>query len=199
MIRLSGQGHAGRTGRGRSHRTSGGCARAMKPHRRRLGLPVDPQDITATRTPLYLTGPPEPAAPGPALQLPAADWRHIAEDDIIGISPDGSRITVLWKSTAMHNSLLLTEQCDNYCLMCSQPPKTATTPGCSSRAKRIVSLLPPTAPEPGPHRRRANPARGCPHRPARALPGHRALAAIAPAIERPAFRRYRVRQPLRRK
>ena len=30
---------------------------------------------------------------------------------------------MLWKNSARHNGLLLTEQCDNYCLMCSQPPK----------------------------------------------------------------------------
>ena len=42
---------------------------------------------------------------------------------------------MLWKSTATHNSLLLTEQCDNYCLMCSQPPKERDDAWLFERAK----------------------------------------------------------------
>ena len=63
-----------------------------------------------------------PAPPGPAILL-GPDLAHIEPGDIIHVAPDGSRVTVLWKNSAVHNGLLLTEQCDNYCLMCSQPPK----------------------------------------------------------------------------
>jgi His-Xaa-Ser system radical SAM maturase HxsC len=52
---------------------------------------------------------------------------------------------VLWKATAVHNSLLLTEQCDNYCLMCSQPPKARDDAWLFGRARRVISLLPPAA------------------------------------------------------
>jgi hypothetical protein len=62
-------------------------------------------------------------AQGTAIQLPD-ELAHVSADDIINVSSDGRRITVVWKCTAAHNSLLLTEQCDNCCLMCSQPPKT---------------------------------------------------------------------------
>jgi His-Xaa-Ser system radical SAM maturase HxsC len=94
---------------------------------------------------LHLSNAPVARPPGPWLELPP-DLRHLAPGDIIGVAADGSRVTVLWKSTAMHNSLLLTEQCDNYCLMCSQPPKERDDSWLFGRAKRIVSLLPP-----GPH------------------------------------------------
>jgi His-Xaa-Ser system radical SAM maturase HxsC len=70
---------------------------------------------------------------------------HLTAGDIIAISADGQRVNVLWKSTATHNSLLLTEQCDNYCLMCSQPPKEREDRWLFERAKRIISLLPPSA------------------------------------------------------
>jgi His-Xaa-Ser system radical SAM maturase HxsC len=90
---------------------------------------------------LYLTHASGVSLPGPALQLPA-DLRHLVPGDIIGVAGDGSRVTVLWKSTATHNSLLLTEQCDNYCLMCSQPPKERDDAWLFERAKRIISLLP---------------------------------------------------------
>lgn len=93
---------------------------------------------------IYLALNPSVTAPAPTLQL-GRGLAHIAEDDIIRISPDGSRINVLWKNTAVHNSLLLTEQCDNYCLMCSQPPKARDDRWLYEQAKRVVSLLPPTA------------------------------------------------------
>ena len=93
---------------------------------------------------VYLTRSPDVAVPAPALQLPA-DLAHLAAGDIIGITPDGRRITVLWKEAATHNSLLLTEQCDNYCLMCSQPPKDREDAWLFERAKSVVSLLPPSA------------------------------------------------------
>jgi len=93
---------------------------------------------------LYLTQGPDVAVPGPALQLPA-DLAHLAAGDVIGVAPDGRRITVLWKQAATHNSVLLTEQCDNYCLMCSQPPKDRDDAWLFDRAKQIVSLLPSSA------------------------------------------------------
>jgi His-Xaa-Ser system radical SAM maturase HxsC len=85
---------------------------------------------------------PVPAPPGIKL---GRELAHVAEGDVIYISPDGSRVSVLWKNTAVHNSLLLTEQCDNYCLMCSQPPKTRDDAWLFDRAKQVVSLLPPDA------------------------------------------------------
>jgi His-Xaa-Ser system radical SAM maturase HxsC len=78
------------------------------------------------------------------INLPA-DLDHLTAGDVIAISPDGRRLNVLWKTTATHNSLLLTEQCDNYCLMCSQPPKDRDDAWLFERAKRIISLLPPSA------------------------------------------------------
>ncbi len=78
------------------------------------------------------------------VHLPA-ELDHLSAGDVLAISPDGRRLNVLWKSTATHNSLLLTEQCDNYCLMCSQPPKDRPDAWLFERAKRIISLLPASA------------------------------------------------------
>jgi His-Xaa-Ser system radical SAM maturase HxsC len=93
---------------------------------------------------IYLTRDADSHPPGPAIQLPD-ELAHLSPDDIISISSDGRRITAVWKNTATHNSLLLTEQCDNYCLMCSQPPKTRDDSWLFARAERIVNLLPPGA------------------------------------------------------
>jgi His-Xaa-Ser system radical SAM maturase HxsC len=70
--------------------------------------------------------------------------RCLRED--LGLAvPHGRRVSVLWKNSARHNGLLLTEQCDNYCLMCSQPPKDRDDAWLFDRARKVISLLPPGA------------------------------------------------------
>jgi His-Xaa-Ser system radical SAM maturase HxsC len=109
-----------------------------------LACLIDGESAVACGHRVYLTRHPDTRAPGPAIQLPP-ELGHLAAGDIISISADGRRVTVLWKGTATHNSILLTEQCDNYCLMCSQPPKDREDSWLFDRAKRIIDLLPPSA------------------------------------------------------
>ena len=54
---------------------------------------------------------------------------------------------------------LLTEQCDNYCLMCSQPPKDRDDTWLFDRAHKVIDLLPPDARSHRSHRRRTYSAR----------------------------------------
>ena len=82
--------------------------------------------------------------PGPVLRL-GPELAHLDAGDIIHVPGDGRRVTVLWKNSARHNALLLTEQCDNYCLMCSQPPKDRDDAWLFDRARKVISLLPPDA------------------------------------------------------
>jgi His-Xaa-Ser system radical SAM maturase HxsC len=79
--------------------------------------------------------------PVPALRL-GPELAHLDAGDIIEISADGRRVTVLWKNSARHNGLLLTEQCDNYCVMCSQPPKDRDDSWLFERARKVITLLP---------------------------------------------------------
>jgi len=82
--------------------------------------------------------------PGPMLRF-GPELAHLDAGDIIHVPGDGRRVTVLWKNSARHNALLLTEQCDNYCLMCSQPPKDRDDAWLFDRARKVISLLPPDA------------------------------------------------------
>jgi His-Xaa-Ser system radical SAM maturase HxsC len=84
---------------------------------------------------------PRSEAPGSILKL-GPELAHLSSGDIIHVPSDGRRVTVLWKNSAQHNGLLLTEQCDNYCLMCSQPPKERDDSWLFDRARKVVSLLP---------------------------------------------------------
>ncbi|GAA2480413.1 His-Xaa-Ser system radical SAM maturase HxsC [Winogradskya humida] len=87
------------------------------------------------------------AGPNTVVLPPHLD--HLDGGDIIAVSPDGRRIEVLWRARSRHNSLLLTERCDNYCLMCSQPPKERDDSRLLRRASALVRMLPPTAHELG--------------------------------------------------
>lgn len=45
------------------------------------------------------------------------------EDGDIGIINNGNMIRVILSRRANHNTVLVTERCNNLCLFCSQPPK----------------------------------------------------------------------------
>jgi len=45
------------------------------------------------------------------------------EDDVILVHPAAGRAERLIRAGSAHNSLLVTERCDQLCVMCSQPPK----------------------------------------------------------------------------
>ena len=48
---------------------------------------------------------------------------YLADRDIVALDPGSRRLRVLYRRASMHNSFLVTERCNHYCLMCSQPPK----------------------------------------------------------------------------
>ena len=60
---------------------------------------------------------------------------------MVKISEDG-HIRTLFRSSSNHNSILLTEQCDNYCLMCSQPPKDHDDRWILEEVSKLIPLIP---------------------------------------------------------
>jgi His-Xaa-Ser system radical SAM maturase HxsC len=107
---------------------------------------VVPLDGTSARpgAGLYLSADPERVGPGPTMHVPV-QLSHLGPGDVVVVSDDGTRVNVAWKATATHNSILLTERCDHYCLMCSQPPKDRDDSYLYDRATRIISALPEAA------------------------------------------------------
>src|SRR5690349_1832081 len=57
----------------------------------------------------------------PLIVLPP-ELDYLGPGDVIRISRDYRTVRVLWRTAANQNSILLTERCDNLCVMCSQPP-----------------------------------------------------------------------------
>ncbi|AMP38850.1 His-Xaa-Ser system radical SAM maturase HxsC [Ralstonia solanacearum] len=68
-------------------------------------------------------------------------FRYLDNEDVLALSTDG-RVRVLFRANSRHNSLLLTEQCNNYCLMCSQPPKRVDDSWLLHEAMEAVRLIP---------------------------------------------------------
>ena len=54
--------------------------------------------------------------------LVRSDLQPLSSGDIVALHPSG-RIDTLFRVGSIHNSLFVTEQCNSYCLMCSQPPR----------------------------------------------------------------------------
>ncbi len=75
------------------------------------------------------------------VQLPR-ELDYLGGDDVVSVSEDGERIRVLWRHQSRQNSVLLTERCNHYCLMCSQPPKTANDDRLLAEAFELMRLLP---------------------------------------------------------
>jgi His-Xaa-Ser system radical SAM maturase HxsC len=48
---------------------------------------------------------------------------YFGDGDLIGLHPSTLRFRTLYRRSSVHNSFLVTERCNNYCLMCSQPPR----------------------------------------------------------------------------
>ena len=48
---------------------------------------------------------------------------YLRNGDIIKINLSQGTLRTLYRRNSRHNSVLVTERCNNYCLMCSQPPR----------------------------------------------------------------------------
>jgi His-Xaa-Ser system radical SAM maturase HxsC len=53
----------------------------------------------------------------------ASKFSYLADGDLLGFTPAGKRFRTLYRRSSKHNSFLVTERCNHYCLMCSQPPR----------------------------------------------------------------------------
>ena len=73
---------------------------------------------------------------------------YLSDGDVISISPTGF-VRTLYRKGSDHNFILVTDQCNSFCLMCSQPPRALDD---SSRLKehfRLIDLIDPDTNELG--------------------------------------------------
>jgi His-Xaa-Ser system radical SAM maturase HxsC len=48
---------------------------------------------------------------------------YLRDGDIVKMNPSRRTLRTVYRRNSRHNSVLVTERCNNYCLMCSQPPR----------------------------------------------------------------------------
>jgi His-Xaa-Ser system radical SAM maturase HxsC len=51
------------------------------------------------------------------------EFEYLRDGDVLSVELQRPAVRVLYRRNSVHNSFLLTERCNHYCLMCSQPPK----------------------------------------------------------------------------
>ncbi|WP_291122294.1 His-Xaa-Ser system radical SAM maturase HxsC [Flavobacterium sp. UBA6046] len=74
---------------------------------------------------------------------------HLADDDIISISPSGL-IQTIYRVASHQNFILATERCNSNCLMCSQPPKDRQDIySLYNIHQKMIPLIPKNCPEIG--------------------------------------------------
>jgi His-Xaa-Ser system radical SAM maturase HxsC len=77
------------------------------------------------------------------------ELHYLGEGDFISIDPTSQFTRVLYRAESKQNSILLTEQCNHYCLMCSQPPKRVNDRWLLEETRQLIKLLPSSTPELG--------------------------------------------------
>ena len=71
-------------------------------------------------------------------------YEYLADGDVLGFDHSSRKFRTLFRRNSAHNSFLVTERCNNYCLMCSQPPKDVDDRWILSEIKESLSLIDPT-------------------------------------------------------
>src|SRR5579884_3510441 len=76
-------------------------------------------------------------------------YGYLSDGDLLGFLPRSRRFRTLYRRSSTHNSILLTERCNHYCLMCSQPPKAADDSWLVDEVLQTIPLIDPETRELG--------------------------------------------------
>ena len=74
---------------------------------------------------------------------------YLGKGDFISVNPENNSTRVLYRAASLQNSILLTERCNHYCLMCSQPPRNVEDDWILEETKQLIRMLPMGTPELG--------------------------------------------------
>ena len=76
------------------------------------------------------------------LTILSNEYEYLDDEDIVRLSSEANSIRVLFRKKSEQNSILVTEQCDHYCLMCSQPPKDIDDSYIFDEIEELIPLIP---------------------------------------------------------
>lgn len=82
----------------------------------------------------------------PTVELPS-EFDYLADGDVLRLTPSKNGLRVLFRKNASINSFLLTERCNNLCLMCSQPPRNVNDGWIVDEILEALPLIDPDVPE----------------------------------------------------
>lgn len=67
---------------------------------------------------------------------------YLRDGDIVRVGGIEERVSVLFRKSSPSTSILLTERCNHYCLMCSQPPRKVDDFWLMDQAKELIRVIP---------------------------------------------------------
>jgi His-Xaa-Ser system radical SAM maturase HxsC len=71
-------------------------------------------------------------------------YDYLGDGDVLGFDHFSRKFRTLFRRKSAHNSFLVTERCNNYCLMCSQPPKDVDDRWLLAEIRESLALIDPT-------------------------------------------------------
>lgn len=77
------------------------------------------------------------------------EFEYLRDGDVMSVELQRPAVRVLYRRNSLHNSFLLTERCNHYCLMCSQPPKDVNDDWIVDELFDAIPLLSPETREVG--------------------------------------------------
>ena len=69
------------------------------------------------------------------------ELEYLGDGDVVVLEPSRNSLRVLYRRNSPSNSLLVTERCNHYCLMCSQPPKDVDDSYLYSELDEAIGLI----------------------------------------------------------
>lgn len=88
------------------------------------------------------------SANNPVFVIPDSQ-RYLEDGDVVVFDGGRPRLHTLYRRNSKQNSLLITERCNNFCLMCSQPPKPADDSYILDNLMEAIPLMDPGTKEIG--------------------------------------------------
>jgi His-Xaa-Ser system radical SAM maturase HxsC len=77
----------------------------------------------------------------PRLITLPAQFAYLDTGDVIALRSASGRIRTLFRQRSRHNAFLVTERCNHYCLMCSQPPRNVDDRWLLDEIKSCLPLI----------------------------------------------------------
>jgi His-Xaa-Ser system radical SAM maturase HxsC len=76
------------------------------------------------------------------------EFEYLSDGDVVSVHPSGF-VRALYRKGSPHNFILVTDQCNSFCLMCSQPPKQVNDFDRIREHLRLIDLIDPETKELG--------------------------------------------------